>query len=51
MQANPNKFQLILFGASLQTGTIRINSDITIESNEHLQFRVLKFVYNGCTLT
>ncbi len=32
MQANPNKFQLILFATSLQTGSIKIKGDITIES-------------------
>ncbi len=32
IQANPNKFQLILFGTSLQTGSIKINGDISIES-------------------
>ncbi len=31
MQANPSKRQLILFGTSLQTGSIKVN-DITIES-------------------
>ncbi len=28
MQSNPNKFQIILFGTSIQTGSIKINSDI-----------------------
>ncbi len=32
MQANPSKFQLIIFGTSLQTGTIKVTDDIVIES-------------------
>ncbi len=32
MQASPNKFQLILFGSSLQTGSIKVNGDVTTKS-------------------
>ena len=32
MRASPSKFQLILFGTSLQTGSINVNGDITTKS-------------------
>ncbi len=32
VQANPNKFQSKLFATSLQAGSIKVNSDTTIES-------------------
>ncbi len=31
MHANPSKFQLIIFGTSLQTGTAKVTDDIVIE--------------------
>ena len=37
MQANPSKFQLIIFGTSLQTGTIKATNDIVIESRSSVQ--------------
>ena len=37
MQANPSKFQLIIFGTSLQTGTIKVTDDIVIESRSSVK--------------
>ncbi len=44
MQANPNKFQLILFSTSLQTGSIKVNGDITIESRTTVKLNVTWYI-------